>query len=180
MKKDLYTFDKSSFLTIEKNFSIIINKILSDNKLKKLLYYPTKDCLEKDNLTQEQTLELIDKNYIKIVPKLLEEEFLKNYLVITFGNFTTCQDNPEYRNCIITFSILSNFDQWQLGNYKLRPYKIAGRIDALFNNQKLNNIGKVNFLTGDQIILNESVGGLTLMYSVIYSGEDNFYPLGGE
>jgi hypothetical protein len=44
----------SSFLSVEKDMNIIISKMLSDERLKRLLYYTSKDCiLKKSNLTDE-------------------------------------------------------------------------------------------------------------------------------
>ena len=69
MKIENYTFPKSSFLSVEKDLGIITDLFLKNKRLKKLLYYTTKNALDMDNLTDEQTYELFGKN-IKIVPKL--------------------------------------------------------------------------------------------------------------
>jgi hypothetical protein len=69
MRIENYEFPKSSFLSVEKDLNIIIDKIMKNDRLKKLLYYPTKDCLSRPNLTQEETLEMFGKE-IRIVPKL--------------------------------------------------------------------------------------------------------------
>jgi len=45
MKIESYIQPKSSFLSMEKDTGIIVNKILQDKRLQRLLYYPTKDCL---------------------------------------------------------------------------------------------------------------------------------------
>ena len=67
MRIENYEFPKSSFLSVEKDLNIIIDKIMKNDRLKKLLYYPTKDCLNRPNLTQEETLEMFGKE-IRIVP----------------------------------------------------------------------------------------------------------------
>jgi hypothetical protein len=46
MKKMTYTYPKSSFLSIEKDLGIMVNMILKNDRLKKLLYYTSKDCLD--------------------------------------------------------------------------------------------------------------------------------------
>jgi len=48
---------------------IIFGWLLKDERFKRLLYYTEKDALDKSNLTEEQTVELMGKN-IKRVPKL--------------------------------------------------------------------------------------------------------------
>jgi hypothetical protein len=45
MRIDNYKEPKSSFLAMEKDTNIIINKIFQNNRLKKLLYYTTPDAL---------------------------------------------------------------------------------------------------------------------------------------
>jgi len=37
----------------------------------------------------------------------------------------------------------------------LRPYKIAGEIDAMLNKTKLTGIGEVEFQGADDLLLNE-------------------------
>jgi len=37
----------------------------------------------------------------------------------------------------------------------LRPYKIVGEIDAMMNNAKLSGIGELNFITCNDLVLND-------------------------
>ena len=173
MKKETYTYPHSSFLSIEKDMNIIINKMFENDRLKKLLYYNTKDCLNKPKLTEEQTLSLINKQ-IKMVPKLYVDKSVLNYIIISFDNFTQSA-NPEFRDNIIEFDIICHFDQWQMNDFKLRPYRIAAEIDMLFNNQKMTGIGELQFLGANQIILTDEFAGLCLMYQAIHGEEDKKY-----
>ena len=173
MKKETYTYPHSSFLSIEKDMNIIINKIFENDRLKKLLYYNTKDCLNKPKLTEEQTLSLINKQ-IKMVPKLYVDKSVLNYIIISFDNFTQSA-NPEFRDNIIEFDIICHFDQWQMNDFKLRPYRIAAEIDMLFNNQKMTGIGELQFLGANQIILTDEFAGLCLMYQAVHGEEDKKY-----
>ena len=173
MKKETYTYPHSSFLSIEKDMNIIINKMFENDRLKKLLYYNTKDCLNKPKLTEEQTLSLINKQ-IKMVPKLYVDKSVLNYIVISFDNFTQSA-NPEFRDNIIEFDIICHFDQWQMNDFKLRPYRIAAEIDMLFNNQKMTGIGELQFLGANQIILTDEFAGLCLMYQAVHGEEDKKY-----
>lgn len=173
MKKETYTYPHSSFLSIEKDMNIIINKMFENDRLKKLLYYNTKDCLNKPKLTEEQTLSLINKQ-IKMVPKLYVDKSVLNYIIISFDNFTPSA-NPEFRDNIIEFDIICHFDQWQMNDFKLRPYRIAAEIDMLFNNQKMTGIGELQFLGANQIILTDEFAGLCLMYQAVHGEEDKKY-----
>ena len=173
MKKETYTYPHSSFLSIEKDMNIIINKMFENDRLKKLLYYNTKDCLNKPKLTEEQTLSLINKQ-IKMVPKLYVDKSVLNYIIINFDNFTP-SDNPEFRDNIVEFDIICHFDQWQMNDFKLRPYRIAAEIDMLFNNQKMTGIGELQFLGANQVILTDEFAGLCLMYQAVHGEEDKKY-----
>ena len=53
MKVKNYIEPKSSFLSVEKDMAIIVDKILSSNRLKKLLHYTTKDALKQPKLTED-------------------------------------------------------------------------------------------------------------------------------
>ena len=161
---------KSSFLSTEKVMNLIVNAILKNERLKRLLHYTTRDALTRKNLTEDESLELFGKN-IKTVPKLSVDGSVLNYIIISFDNFTP-SGNPEFRDNIIEFDIICHFDQWQLQDFALRPYKIAGEIDSMFNGKHLTGIGELNFLGANQIILTDEFAGLCLMYSAVHGEED--------
>lgn len=171
MKLETYKFPKSSFLSMEKDLNIISSMIMKNENLKKLLYYTTKDCLSQPKLTEEQTLELFGKN-IKIVPKLMVDPEVLNYVVIGFSKFATNATNPEFRNNEIEFDIVCHFDQWQLKDFQLRPYRIAAEIDSMFNNRHLTGIGLLEFQAGNFIQINSEFAGICLTYLAIHGEED--------
>lgn len=173
MRIDGYHIPKSSFLSMEKDTGIIINEILKNNRLKKLLYYTTSDAMEKPNLTEDESLSLLGTN-IKIVPKLYVDGSVLNYVLINFDNFIP-SENPEFRDNTIQFDIICHFDQWNLKDYALRPYKIAGEIDSMFNLKKLTGIGYLEFIGATQIVLTDEFAGLCLMYRTVHGGEDEKY-----
>ena len=177
-----YKEPRSSFMSVEKDLSIITDKILQNQRLMKLLYYTDRYVLspqkiyrdQHPNLTDQQKIELLGKN-IKIVPKLYVDGSVLAYIIISFDNFTTNATNPQFRDNIVTFDIICHFDQWQLEDFQLRPYRIAAELDSMLNNERLTGIGLFQFLGCNQIILNDEFAGLTLMYSAIHGGEDKNY-----
>ena len=171
MKVQNYVFPNSRFLSLEKDLNIIVSKLLTNKRLKKLLYYDTKDCLQKPDLTNEQELSLLGDR-IKIVPKIKVDNEIKTYLLISFNDFITNATNPEFRDNVIEFDIICHVDQWQLKDFELRPYKIAGEIDSMLNNSKLTGIGELKFRGASQMILTDEYAGLCLMYTAIHGEED--------
>lgn len=175
---------KSSFLSCEKDAETIIKKLFVSsqpysNILKRLLVINTKDCLDDSNknyLTIAENTsvkELMEGKYITLVPKLKiqEHEEVKSYIILTFNNFTETM-NPEYRDCTVIFNILCHTDYWDLGDYQVRPLKIAGIIDGILNNAKLSGIGTLQFLGLGQLILNEELAGYTLSFTATHGSDD--------
>ncbi len=170
MKIESYKYPHSSFLSTEKDMSIIVDLFLRNDRLKKLLYYTTNDCLDKPNLTDEETFSMFGKQ-IKIVPKLYVDGSVLNYIIISFDNFTP-SGNPEFRDNLVEFDIICHFDQWNLKDFQLRPYKIAAEIDSMLNGKSLTGIGELEFMGATQIILTDEFAGLCLMYRAVHGGED--------
>lgn len=142
--------NNSSFLAVAKDNSLIMQKLLENKSLLKLLYYADRDWKSHPDLTSEQIKSLLDKKQISLVPNLtIDEDGEKlSYLRITYDDFVTASDNNFYRDCVIEFSIICHFQDWELDNYCLRPYEIAGRIDSMIADGRLSGIGKVIFLSG--------------------------------
>ena len=171
MKIQNYVYPKSSFLSAEKDMNIIVDRIMKNDRLKKMLHYTSRDCLDRPKLTDEQTAELFGKN-IKIVPKLYVDGSVLNYIIVSFDNFTRNGQNSEFRDNIIEFDIICHFDQWHMKDFELRPYKIAAELDTMFNEQRLTGIGKLEFLGANQMILTDEYAGLCVMYQAIHGEED--------
>ena len=171
MKIEGYTIPKSSFLSIDKDMGIITKQLLGNERLKRLLYYTTKDAIHRPNLTEEQSVELFGKN-IKNIPKLYVDGSVLNYIIIGFDNFTPNRTNPEFRDNIIEFDIICHYDQWTLDDFQLRPYRIAAEIDSMFDGKHLTGIGETEFLGANQIILTDEFAGLCLMYRAVHGEED--------
>lgn len=171
MKKEVYSYPHSSFLSTEKDMSIIVSMIMKNDRLKKMLHYTTRNCLNMPNLTEDESVELFGKN-IKIVPKLTVDGTVLNYIIVSFDNFTQNRTNPEFRDNIVEFDIICHYDQWHLKDFELRPYKIAAEIDSMFNGKHLTGIGELQFIGANQMILTDEYAGLCLMYQAIHGEED--------
>ena len=171
MKKVIYSYPKSSFLSMEKDLGLIVNMILKNENLKRMLHYTSKDCLTRPALTEDESLELFGKK-IKILPKLYVDDSVLNYVVINFDNFVQNPTNPEFRDNIIEFDIICHYDQWQMKDFQLRPYKIAAELDTMFNNKHLTGIGTLEFLGATQALVTDDYAGLCLLYRTVHGEED--------
>ena len=62
MKINGVNLPKSSFLSVEKDLEIVVKHLCKNERLKRLLYYTTKDAIDKPNLNDEQMIQLFNKN----------------------------------------------------------------------------------------------------------------------
>lgn len=170
MKIDSYHPPRSSFLSINKDMKLLVDKIMANERLCKLLYYTDADALDKPKLTDEQKIGLFNKQ-IKNVPKLYVDNSVLAYIIINFDNFVE-SSNPEFRDNMIEFDIICHFDQWQLRDFNLRPYRIAAELDSMLDKQRLTGIGLLEFVGANQIILNDEFAGICLMYKTYHGNED--------
>ena len=176
----------SSFLSCEKDIEEILRKLFVSSKpysdyLKRLLIINTKDCLDNETSTTIQQkiadmnlAKLRQEGYIKLEPKIRfgENEEVKSYIIVSCDNFSPNATNPYYRDCTVTFDIICHTDYWDIGNYRVRPLKIAGYIDGILNKARLSGIGTFQFMGCNQLILNENLSGYTLMYRAVHGNDD--------
>ena len=176
----------SSFLSCEKDIEEILRKLFVSSKpysdyLKRLLIINTRDCLDNETSTTIQQkiadmslAKMRQEGYIKLEPKIRfgEHEEVKSYIIISCDNFTPNATNPHYRDCTVTLDIICHTDYWDIGNYRVRPLKIAGYIDGILNKARLSGIGTFQFMGCNQLILNEELSGYTLMYRAVHGNDD--------
>lgn len=177
---------KSSFLSCEKDTESIIRKLFVDSKphsdtLKRLLLINTPDCLNDmtnqvyiNKIKNTSIKDLREQGYIRLEPKikLNENEEVKSYIVISFDNFVPNATNPEFRDCIVMIDIICHTDYWDVGNFRLRPLKIAGYIDGILNECRLSGIGKFQFAGCNELMLTEELSGYCLMYTATHGSDD--------
>ena len=144
MRIENYEKPHSSFLSVEKDMSIIVNKIFDNPRIQRLLYYTSPDALDKPNLTEDQKIELLESN------------------------------NPEFRDNIIEFDIICHLDNWQLKDFELRPFKIAAELDTMFNKKKMTGIGLLEFLSAQEKVLSDEYAAICLKYIAYHGGEDKY------
>lgn len=169
----------SSFASVENTLLLVVDRLLKNERLKRLLYYTDKHALELPKLNQEQAYSLLN-NQIRIVPKLTIDHDAKPYVIITLDNFVPMEDQTTFRSFQLGFDILVPYEFWLLDNFKLRPYCIAGEIDGMINNDFVIGTQVADFMGAKQLIINEAQGGLSLYYNVeTYKDDKKLHPKEG-
>lgn len=182
MKEELTV---NSFLGVEKDIELILNRLFVEDptysdRLKRLLVINTPDCiLDYKNPVYNQKInsmgveELIAQDYVRLRPKfeLTENEEAKSYIHIGFDSFSPTSNN-KFRDAVLGIDVLSHLDYWDIGNYRQRPIKIMGYIDAILNESRLTGLGRLEFLGAQASTLKENFAGYVLLYRIVRGNED--------
>ena len=154
-----------NFKAVGDNLFRIAEKILEDDDICKLLYYTDNDPLSQPNLTEDQRLELLHKN-ILLVPKVPENDDIKgSYILVLYDGFNQNLANPQFKDADLLFIIVCPPENWVINDVSLRPFMLMSKIDELFGNKKISNIGTLQFVKGDRFVLNSQLTGYGLTYT---------------
>lgn len=164
--------EENNFLAVSMDWAKIAEKILSNEKLLKLIYHNQQDALGRNTLTEEEKQSLVNKNILSY-PYIPTDDDVNNYIQILFDNFVPNDSNPQYVDNMVIISIFCHRENWILENWQLRLYMIANEIMNLLNGKKLTGIGKAQFVGGVSIVPSKDIIGLTLNFMVINSSNTN-------
>lgn len=179
MKHNSYEYPKSSLLGMPKDAAIIIDRILSNPNLLRLLVYETRDWQSQPLPNGEQIKELFISHQISSVPKIKIDSKEKTYIRLTYGTVIRNASNPEYRDNTFGIDIICHYDNWDLGDFELRPYRVAGEIDAMLDKTHLTGIGELEFVSATPYVYNEEFAGVSLTYLAVRGHEDQKNPVNG-
>jgi hypothetical protein len=155
-----------NFKAVGDNLFIIAQKILEDEDICKLLYYTDSNPLSSEHsMTEDERYALLHKNVL-LVPKVPENDDIKgSYILILYDGFNINLANSEFKDADLLFIVVSPPENWVINDSSLRPFLIMSRIDELFGNKKIANIGKLQFVKADRFVLNSQLTGYGLTYS---------------
>ena len=179
MKHNSYEYPKSSLLGMPKDAAIIIDRILSNPNLLRLLVYETRDWQSQPLPNGEQIKELFTSHQFSSVPKIKIDSKEKTYIRLTYGTVIRNASNPEYRDNTFGIDIICHYDNWDLGDFELRPYRVAGEIDAMLDKTHLTGIGELEIVSATHYVYNEEYSGGSLTYLAVRGHEDQKNPVNG-
>ena len=162
-----------------KDAAIIIDRILSNPNLLRLLVYETRDWQSQPLPNGEQIKELFTSHQISSVQKIKIDSKEKTYIRLTYGTVIRNASNPEYRDNTFGIDIICHYDNWDLGDFELRPYRVAGEIDAMLDKTHLTGIGELEFVSATPYVYNEEFAGVSLTYLAVRGHEDQKNPVNG-
>lgn len=87
----------STFQSVERTLGSVIELLLKNERLKRLLYYTDRHALHLPKLNAEQSMSLLN-NQILIVPNLNVDFDAKPYVMLTLDNFVPNENQTTFRS----------------------------------------------------------------------------------
>lgn len=136
------------------NAQKIMQRLLANQNLLKLLYYTDKDPLSQPDLTDEQIQNEVFEKLVKIIPRVGPKETAHSIVTIRFTRGRQNLNNKEFENIRVSIESFVPLTQWIIKDSNLRPFAIMGEIQKSLDNKKINGLGRMiggefnlNFLT---------------------------------
>jgi hypothetical protein len=148
------------------NLHKIINRLLSNDDLIKLLYYTDKDPLSHPALSEEQKKKEIFEKLVKVVPRVGPKETAQSLVAVRVASGKKDLENKEFRNVLVVVDIFVPLTQWFLKDDNLRPFKILGEIEKSLNGKTINGLGKMSGGDFDLNFLTEEISCYTQNFSI--------------
>ena len=128
---------------IGENAQKIINRLLNNQDLIKLLYYNDKDPLSNPDLTKKQIKNEVYNKLIKVIPRIGPTEYA-NAMIAMIVSDGIPNENNEFEDIIIQFEIFVPMTQWIIKDTNLRPFKIMGELQKSLVGKSINGLGKIH------------------------------------
>lgn len=167
-----------AIVTLDDYLNTIINKILAEQELCKLLYYDDDEPLSGNTIADTSVLS--DKNNpdrrIYGIPFNSDH----NRSQKTTLHIELKQPESEstfYKKIDIGFIILSHIHIWELytsdGSVKTRPNLIVSKLNEIFNDKSSVGMGNAHYSELDPIYLNDEIAGYKLVFKNIDFSSNN-------
>ena len=138
------------------NLQKICSRLMANDNLINLLYYPTIDPLGQEKLSEEEKKKLFN-DLICIVPKVGTREDSRSVIAIYVPKASQLSGNKEFRNVVIAIDVLVPLTNWIIKDSNLRPFAIMGEIQSSLNDKTVNGLGKIQGGDFDLVTLTDEM-----------------------
>ena len=138
------------------NLIKMMRRLLSNQKLLRLLVYTDKDPLspDKPDVTKEVAYKQGDNGAVRIIPIIGTKEDASSIITLRVLKGIPSGSNPEFLDIYFSVEIFVPNEQWIIKDDNLRPYAIMGEVQRSLENKNINGLGtirgsgfSVNFFT---------------------------------
>ena len=149
------------------NAQKIMQRLLANQNLLKLLYYTDKDPLSQPDLTDEQIQNEVFEKLVKIIPRVGPKETAHSIVTIRFTRGRQNLNNKEFENIRVSVESFVPLTQWIIKGVNLRPFAIMGEIQKSLHDKTINGLGKMIGGDFDLNFLTEEISAYEQMFSLI-------------
>lgn len=115
----------------------VVNHLLANQDLLKLLYYTDKDPLNGETISQEIIKEEIYEKLVKIIPRVGPKEDARSVIALRIvsahGDY-----NRQFKNITLGIEVFVPLTQWVIKDSNLRPFAILGEIQESLDGKVVN------------------------------------------
>lgn len=133
-----------AYARIDENISDILDKIISNETIQKILYFDDPNALKKDLPLNFDKFSLYNSS-VWDIPKIPEpENEQKTLLLMYLKKADKAGSNNVYQyDMTIEINVMSHIDTWKLEEGLKRPYIMCDIIDNIVQNAKTKSINGV-------------------------------------
>ena len=155
---------------IEKDIYSIRDYLAKDDEISKLLFYPTRNALQRDNVSASLINEYI---FLSPVFDTTREPFDKNtFISITLAN-TEWNDEDGTHMGAFRINVFSEIDLWELDEDRVRPLAILSKMIEILDQKKLKSSHKLFYISSDLTTLDKNIAGYTALFGIVDGGGDS-------
>ena len=145
------------------NLQKIVNRLLANEDLLKLLYYTDQDPLNPQREAPDK--KEVFEEYLRITPRVGTKDSSHAMAIIYIMRAGKLGGNKEFKNVQIKIDVIVPLTQWAIMDTNFRMFAILGRIQESLEGKTINGLGK---LSGGDFGLTK-LTDKTSIYSQTYS-----------
>lgn len=149
----------------------IIDQILANDVICKLLKYPTEDALRRESLTEDEKFNMVDSQIYgyRFVPEVIEEK--RSYISLGLGGFAPQESFRQFSNRfamgVVYFYILVDVDIMKTDDGYRQDLLLAA-LNQTFQGTSFMGIGELKLFTMDELWQQDNkFGGYQLGFEVV-------------
>lgn len=123
------------------NLQKIVNRLLANEDLLKLLYYTDQDPLNPQKAVPNK-MEVFEE-YLKVTPRVGTKDSPHSEVIIYIWRAGKLPGNKEFKNVQIKVDVIVPLTQWAIMDTNFRMFAILGRIQESLDGKTINGLGKI-------------------------------------
>lgn len=157
-----------NYAELGKYIKAILDRLINNENLVKLLYYTDSDPLAHPPVSEENIKKEILGELIKIIPKLNLDELkiFKPHLVLRVENGKINSENKEFTDITLYFDLIVPLNEWSIKTGNLRPFLILGEIQKSLNGKTVNGFGTLQDGGFNLELLTDELSIYNLVYRI--------------